>query len=124
MRGVGRIHVSKNQFRCGAGEIVFEFGGNERTAAGLRVQLEHLTARSGTERIAHADRPDAARNTGKCNVFDIECAIEEEGESRTKLVNWNSARGKHFRIGEPVRERVSRLLHGGRARFTDVITTD
>src|SRR5438105_13891459 len=124
MRGVGRIHVSENQFRCGAGEIVFEFGGNERTAAGLGVQLEHLTARSGTERIAHADRPDPARNTRERDVFDIESAIQEEGESRTKLINWNSARSKHFRVGEPVRERVSSLLHRGRAGFTDVITTD
>ena len=124
MGRVRRIHVSEYQFRRCAREVVFEFRGNKRSAAGLCVQLEHLPARSGAKRVAHADRPDPARNASQSDVFDVQSAIEKERKPRPELIDRNSARGKHFRIREPVRERVSSLLHRGRAGFTDVVTAD
>src|SRR3981081_331427 len=110
MARVGGVHVSEHQFGGGSGEIVFEFRGDERSAARLRVQFIKLRFRSGAEHVTHANRPNAPRYARERDVFDIEPAIEEEGKPWPELIDWNAARGEHFGVGESVRKRVSGLL--------------
>src|ERR1700730_18033607 len=124
MRRVCRVHVSEHQFRGGAREVVLEFRRDQRATAGLRVQLEHLSARSGAEGVAHPNGPDPSRYTRQRDVFDVEAAIEKEGKARTELLDRDSTRREHLRVSESVRERVSGWLHRSRAGFTDVITAD
>ena len=61
--GVRGVHVRQHQLDRRAREVVLELGGDERSAAGLRVQLEQLRARFGVEDVAHADRPDLSADT-------------------------------------------------------------
>src|SRR2546430_4830762 len=121
---IGRVHVSEHQFGSGAGEIIFKFRGDQRSPAGLGVQFIELTFWSGAKYLAHSDCPDAPRNARERDVFDIESAIEKERESRAELIDWNFARGEHFRVSESIRKRVSGLLHRRRTGFANVIAAN
>src|SRR2546430_5605700 len=88
------------------------------------MQFVKLPFRSRAKDLTHSNRPDASRDSRKRDVFDIETAIEKERKPRPELIDWNSASGEHFRVSEPVRERISRLLHRRRTRFANVITAD
>ena len=86
--------VGQHQFDRGAGQIVLEARGDERSAAGLRVQLEALRAVVGAEHIAHADRPDLAADAGQRQVFHVQPAVEKERQPRAERVRRPSrARG-------------------------------
>src|SRR6266545_7644400 len=111
MTRIRGVHVSQHQLRGGAGEIVFELGGNQRTPAGLRVQFIKLRLRSCAEHVAHSDRPDATRYARQRDVLGVEAAIEKERETRAELVHRNAARGEHFHVSKSVRQRVSSLLY-------------
>src|ERR1700736_6618946 len=114
MARVRAVHVGEHQFRGRAREVVFKLSRDERTPAGLGVELEHLGARAGAENVAHSDRPNFSRDTREGDVFDIEAAIEKEGKPRAKLIDWNAARGQQLDVGEARCKRVSSLLHWSR----------
>src|SRR2546423_14297815 len=108
MARVGGVHVGKHQFGGGAGEIIFELRRNQRSAASLGVQFIKLRFRSSGKHIAHPNRPNAPRDARERDVFNIESAIEKEREAWAELIDWNSARGEHFRVSEAVRKCVGR----------------
>src|SRR6266699_57471 len=84
--GVSPVDVGEHQFDRGAGEVVFEFLRDERTAAGLRVQFEQLRPRVSAECLAHPDRPKFAANSRQRHILDVQPAIEEERQARSKQV--------------------------------------
>src|SRR2546427_12410699 len=98
--GVGVVELGHQQLDCRAGEVVLELGGDQRTSAGLRVQLQQLRARVGLENVTHADGPDAPAHATEDEVFDVQPAIEEERKSRAKLVNVQAAGFEHVRVGK------------------------
>src|SRR5438445_13804649 len=103
MTRVRRVHVSQHQLRRRAGEIIFELSRDKRAPASLRMQFEQLRARASAEYVAHSDRPDASRNARQCDVFDVQPAIEKERQPWSELIDRNSARGEHLRVGKTVR---------------------
>ena len=122
--GIGSVQVREHQLDGGAGEVVLELGRDERAAARLRVELEHLGLRAGPVAVAHADRPDAPAGAAEHEVLDVEAAIQEEREPRAKAVHVQPAGAKQVGVGEAVAQRERRLLHGRGPRLRDMVAAD
>ena len=88
------------------------------------MQFEQLGRRAGLERLAHPHRPQFPAYARQGQVLEVQPAIEEEGKTRAEAVDVQPARAKQFHIGEPVGQRVSRLLDRRRAGLGNVVAAN
>ena len=74
----------------------------QRAATGLSVQFEQLRGCVGVKHIAHSNGPQLPAYPGQRQIFNLERAIEKEGEPRPETVYVEPARAEQFDIGKPI----------------------
>ena len=87
----------------------------------MRPQYERPRVRRA-EAVAHDARPQAPRRAQLRDLLEkVVVQVEEEGETRAKLVDVEAARDRRLDVADAVGERERDLLHRRRARLADVV---
>ena len=108
------------------GDVDFGLLRGQRRTRRLRVKAQHQrTWVACAEAFAHDTRPQATRGAKLRDLFEeVVVRVEEEGEARCELIDFESGGERGFDVGDGVTERERHLLHGGRTGFADVIAAD
>jgi hypothetical protein len=88
------------------------------------MQPKELGSPSCSENIPHPNGPKFPADASKRHVFDVQTAVQKEGEARTESIHVEAAATQQFHVSEPIRQGEGRLLHGSGARLGDVVPTD
>ena len=77
------------------------------------------------ETLAHDRCPHTPRGAELCHLFKkLIVGVEEESELRRKIIHVESSVYRRLYILNTIRQCKGNFLHGGAARFTDVIARD
>ena len=123
MQGLGAAEDSRKAFRGGADDIVVRFLGGERASGGLGMEAhQHRLGIRCPEAFFHDPRPNAPAGAHLGYFFEeIDMRVPEKGESSREFVYLESSFDSFLDIGDAVINRKGKFLHGGRARFPDMV---
>jgi len=123
---LGAAEHGRQGLQGGADDVVLGLLGGEGRAAGLGVEAHHHRAFiCRAKAFLHQARPDAAGGAELGDLFqEVVVAGEEEGELGGEVIHRQAFGHRGLDIGDGVDEGEGQLLHGGGARFADVIAGD
>ena len=98
----------------------------ERAATGLRMEAHELARLLlGTEALVHQSVPDTPSGTKLGDLLEeVVVRVPEEAQARCEGIDRHARGDRRVHVGDAVGNREGDLLHGGAARFADVIARD